>query len=467
MKIYRYEALENELREQLLNGRYRNGERLPSIRTLCADYGVSKATVLHALHRLESDQWVVAQPKSGYFVQLPTIKSPKPNKVDTPVAPAPVTVPAIFRDIMGRSAAFDILPADGFAESSQHLVLLNRLISRRLRTHPEQKANYYDEPAGKIGLREALTELYRQRLLNTTPEEICITSGCQHALFLALMATCKRGDTVAVESPAFYGVLQIMEQLELNIIEISADAEMGLDVTELAEKISRWPIKACVVSPNFGTPTGSQMPLASRQRLLQLALQHQFYVIEDDIYGDLAFGSESPAPLKALDEHQQVILCGSFSKSLSRDLRIGWIMGAALQDKLVQLKLITQLASPQAVQGGLAQFIAEGHYRRYVAQYKQRLREQRDQLLYELKQHWGDKISYSQPKGGLCLWVELPAHIDTQISYQGLLEQGVVLTPGVLFSAHGLYHNYLRISFSQPLTTRRRAALHQLFQALL
>lgn len=465
--MYRYETLENELREQLKNGRYRHGERLPSVRALCEQYNVSKATVLHALHRLESDQWVMAQPKSGYFVQRTLGQTPKPSKVETPVSPAPVTVPAIFRDLMGRSAAFDILPREGAAQTSASLRILNRLISRRLRTHPEQDAHYYDAPAGQMALREALSDLYRQRETSIAPESICITGGCQHALFLALMATCKAGDTVAVESPAFYGVLQIMAQLGLKIIEISADTDSGIDLIELGEKISQWPIKACVVSPNYSTPTGAQMPHSAKQQLLALAEAHQFYVIEDDIYGDLSLSHEPSSPLKALDLSDRVILCGSFSKSLSRDLRVGWIMGGALQDSIVQLKLITQLASSQAVQTGLAQFIAEGHYRRHLMQYRQQLREQRDQLLYELKQHWGDQISYSQPKGGLALWVELPSTIATQASYQTLLEQGIVLTPGILFSAHGLYQNYLRISFSQPLTTPRRQALHRLFHQLL
>lgn len=469
MPRYRYEYLEQELKQQIRSGYLKSGDRLPSIRKLCSHYQLSKATVLHALHRLEADRWVQAQPKSGYFVRSPEQERPKPIRVDTPKAPAPVSVPAIFQDIMTRSAAFDILPAADQEDASSQLVVLNRLISRQMRHKPEQKSGYYDEPAGKLSLRNALADQFRHRQLMVSADEICITTGCQHSLFIALMSTCQPGDTVAVESPAFYGVLQIMEQLGLNIIEISSDSAHGLDVAELAEKLSHWPVKACVVTPNFGTPAGSCLSEDARSRLLNLAREHDFWLIEDDIYGDLAFSSASTRPLKSLDtrDDPRVILCGSFSKSLSRDLRLGWIIAGPLHNKAVQMKLITQLASPQAVQEGLAQFISEGHYRRHLNQYRLKLREQRDNLINLLADQWGHQILFSQPQGGLCVWVQLPEACDSQAAYRSLREQGILLTPGTLFSAHGLYNNYLRLSFAQPLTRDRKQALSLLFETLL
>lgn len=468
MPRYRYEALEQELKQQIRSGYLKSGDRLPSIRKLCSHYELSKATVLHALHRLEADRWVQAQPKSGYFVRYPEQERPKPIRVDTPKVPAPVSVPAIFQDIMTRSAAFDILPAADQEDAPSQLIVLNRLISRQMRHKPEQKSGYYDEPAGKASLRAALADQFRYRQLMVSADEICITTGCQHSLFIALMSTCQPGDTVAVESPAFYGVLQIMEHLGLNIIEISSDSAHGLDVDELAEKLTHWPIKACVVTPNFGTPAGACLSDDCRKRLLSLATEHDFWLIEDDIYGDLAFSSPSTRPLKSLDnsDEQRVILCGSFSKSLSRDLRLGWILAGPLHNKAVQMKLITQLASPQAVQEGLAQFISEGHYRRHLNQFRLKLREQRDELINLLANNWGDIVLFSQPEGGLCIWVQLPESCDSQKAYRSLREQGILLTPGTLFSAHGLYNNYLRLSFAQPLTADRKKALSVLFDTL-
>ena len=467
MSVFRYEALEVFLRQQIQTGRYKVGEKLSSVRTLCQQHELSKATVIHALHKLEADQLIYAVPKSGYFVAEVSSDYNTPQKVPTPSIPAQVNVPDLFRDIMSRSAAFDILPSDRSTATAQHLINLNRMIGKASRFHPEQKAHYYDEPKGLVRLRSAIVDLYRQRETSLAAEDLCITSGCQHALFLALMATCQKGDTVAIESPAFYGALQQLEQLGLHVIEISSDPNTGLDLQELADKIQDWPIKACIVTPNFHTPTGSKMPVSNMKALVKLANQHDFYVIEDDIYGELSFHNELCPPLKSVCREGRVILCGSFSKCLSRELRIGWIAGGLLHDKIVQLKLITQLANPQAVQEGLAEFISQGHFKRYVNQRRQQLKEQRDQLIAELRQHWGAHIKFSKPNGGMSCWLELPSHIDTQQSYKALLEKGIVLTPGVLFSAHGLYKNHMRLSFSQPLTERRRAALHLLFQTLL
>ncbi|MBM6549783.1 PLP-dependent aminotransferase family protein [Marinomonas ostreistagni] len=467
MTTFRYQALEAHLRQQIESGRYQAGEKLPSVRTLCQLHSLSKATVTHALQSLEAERLIYAVPKSGYFVSESRMHDSTPQKVTTPSMPAPVNVPALFRDIMARSAAFDIFPSDASAPASAHLVTLNRMIAKAARTHPDKKAHYYDEPKGHQGLRQAVAELYRQRETTLSSEDLCITAGCQHALFLALMATCQPGDTVAIESPAFYGALQQLEQLGLRVIEIACDPDTGLDIDELEQKIAQWPIKACLVTPNFHTPTGAQMPAAAMQRLVALAETQDFYIIEDDIYGELGFQKAPCPPLKSLCQQGRVILCGSFSKCLSRDLRIGWIAGGKLQGKIEQLKLITQLASPQAVQQGLTEFIRQGHFKRHVQQFRQQLKSQREQLLAELERLGGERIKFSHPKGGLSCWVELPAHINTQRHYQALREQGIVLTPGVLFSAHGLYQHHLRVSFSQPLTAGRQAALQTLLDTLL
>ncbi|MDX1399667.1 MAG: winged helix-turn-helix domain-containing protein, partial [Oceanospirillum sp.] len=140
MPRYRYEYLEQELKQQIRSGYLKSGDRLPSIRTLCREYQLSKATVLHALHRMESEQLLQARPKSGYFVRMTDQERPVPMRVNTPHAPAPVSVPAIFRDIMARGAAFDILPAASHQDTSSQLIVLNRLIGRQMRLRPEQKA---------------------------------------------------------------------------------------------------------------------------------------------------------------------------------------------------------------------------------------------------------------------------------------------------------------------------------------
>ncbi|MCW9018505.1 MAG: PLP-dependent aminotransferase family protein, partial [Kangiellaceae bacterium] len=367
----------------------------------------------------------------------------------------------LFQDIMVRGAAFDILPSAERSTPSNNLIILNRHIGRATRQQSNIKANYYDNPLGDETLRQQISLQYRERYLRLDPDEICITSGCQNAIFMALMSTCQPGDNVAVESPAFYGVLQLLESLGLNIIEIPSHPDSGIDVEALTAAARRWSIKALVITPSFATPSGACIPRDNCQQIIEIANQKDIVIIEDDIYGELGFQSQL-SPIKSLDSDNRVILCGSFSKCLSRDLRIGWIIGGQWHTKIIQLKLVTLLASNQAQQQGLASYLAEGCFRRHLISFRQTLQLQRDQLIDTLNQYWPDSIRYHIPEGGLAIWVQLPAHINTANWYFDLIDQGITLTPGMLFSAENQFKNYLRLSFNRPIIPARKNAIRKL-----
>ena len=375
-------------------------------------------------------------------------------------APRPVSVNDLLLDIMSRSAAFDLLPELHSGDLPPGIVALNRSIGRSLRRQRGDNYQYYDEPAGDMALREQLVLHHARRGWIVSPEQLCITSGCQHALFLALMACCERGDVVAVESPGFYGVLQLLEQLQLRVVEVPTSIQTGMDMDALEEVLERWKVKTCIVSPSFATPGGALMPLASKQRLLALAERYNLAVIEDDIYADTSLGY-APDPLKSLDTDNRVILCSSFSKSLSRDLRLGWICGARWHKHILHLKLVTQLATSRYLQQGVADYMADGSFSTHLRRQRDELRNNRDRLIASL-QAWSPELRVSAPQGGLSVWVELPGAIDTLASYPKALEQGVVITPGPLFSVAGQFRNCLRISFAHPWNPRRIAALNKL-----
>ncbi len=462
---YRYQELESWLLQGIAEQRWRLGERLPSIRALCEQHRLSKATVQHALQRLEAQGLIEARPKAGYFVVLQPLAARAPRSLARLEAPRPATVSELFLDIMRRSAAFDLLPELHAGDVPPGVVALNRAIGRALRRQKGGDHQYYDAPAGDMALREQLALHSARRGWPVTPEQLCVTSGCQHALFLALMACCRKGDVVAVESPGFYGVLQLLEQLELQVIEVPTSSDSGLDIDALEAALERWDIKACVVSPAFATPSGALMPLPARQRLLALAEQFDLAIIEDDIYADTAF-VQVPDPLKALDTTDRVILCSSFSKSLSRDLRLGWIAGGRWHDRILHLKLVTQLASSRYLQQGLADFMRDGSLAAHLRRQRGELRMQRDRLIAALRA-WPCDIRVSAPQGGLAVWLELPQSVDTLNAYPVVLGQGVVITPGPLFSVSGQFRNCLRISFAHPWDARRIEALNRLVVLLL
>lgn len=179
------------------------------------------------------------------------------------------------------------------------------------------------------------------------------------------MATCKAGDNVAIESPGFYGVIQLLDKLGLNAIEIPSHSANGIDVDALEKVLEMFEVTACVVSRCFSTPSGACMSLNDKQRLIELANRYDLTLIEDDIYGDLSF-EQALAPIKSLDTQNRVILCSSFSKSLSRDLCLGWIIAALWQPDVVRLSVISHIANSQAIQTGLYWFMRDGDYSRYT-----------------------------------------------------------------------------------------------------
>jgi DNA-binding transcriptional MocR family regulator len=465
---YAYRQIENWLHEQLDKKRWKPGERLPSVRQLCHEKSLSKATVLHALQRLEASGKVEARPRSGYYAAYPPITQqyfPQTKSVQEPF-PKPVNVSELFSDLMQRGAAFDLFPDAQVSEAlDPGLLQLNRCLGRALRQQPESFHHQYDEPAGYFPLRQQLALRYQRDGCPVDAEALCITSGCQHSLYLALQATCQKGDLVAVESPGFYGVLQLLEQLELQALEIPSSPTEGLDLNWLEHVAQKWPIRACVVTPAFATPTGATLPSENQKQLLQLASHFDFTIIEDDIYRELGFYSR-PTPLLAHDWENRVILCGSFSKSLSRDLRIGWIYGGALQSSIVKHKLIMQLSSCRYVQQGLSDFIEEGQLDRHFRQHRQRLKHQSDILAHSLESFWPEEVRFTRPAGGLCLWAEWQRSFNAVKLYQTALKHNIVVTPGPLFSASGLFQQSLRLSFSRPWTAERLEALVKLKQLI-
>jgi DNA-binding transcriptional MocR family regulator len=462
MKQFKYEQLANTLKTKIDEKEWREHEKLPSIRALAHHYNISKISVQKALHTLEARDIVFVKFKSGYYVSPANNSHNIHIEINKISKPKLVDVPEVFYEIMERSAAFDIAPQYINNEQvSTSLLLLNRHISRALRQKPQNNALYYSDPPGDISLRRQISKHYRKRNLNITEEQICITSGCQNSLFLALMATCDAGDIVAIESPAFYGALQLFQQLKLKVIELPSSLTTGLTVRSLEKAAEEWDIKACILTPNFATPTGALMPNKEKRKLVALASEKNITLIEDDIYGDLGFHS-TVEPLKSYDTQGNVILCSSFSKALSRDLRIGWIVTSKHYKKIVHLKLVNQLSTSHAIQNGLTSFMAEGSFDRHIYQYRKTLLKQRDQLIEGIRDNWKILTKFTVPDGGLAIWIELPKEVDTFSLYKQAISEGIIITPGKLFSATNKFSNHLRLSFAHPTTGSRLQALIRL-----
>ena len=303
---------------------------MPSLRALCAARNLSKSTVLSAYGQLEAEGLLESRPRSGYFVRLDSqqaLSAPVPRRSDPEIIPVLVSTEQVVIDIMEKGAAFDLLTGDENdpQKNKKTNVELRRCLARAHRHQTGYDQNYYNPPQGAQLLREQIVTRLHSAGSHLEADDIAITSGCQNSLLLALMATTRPGDVVAIESPGFYGAIQLLEALGLQILELASDPVTGVNVDLLAVALERWEVSALIVSPSYSTPTGACMSEASMQAILALCLGHGVAIIEDDIYRELHFDIDSPRTLHSYDDTGSVLLCSSFSKALSRDLRIGWI----------------------------------------------------------------------------------------------------------------------------------------------
>jgi DNA-binding transcriptional MocR family regulator len=467
MSQFLYSQLEQELREQINNGQFSAMSKLPSIRDMCKLHQVSKSTVLTAYANLIAENLIVAKAKSGYFVcqksDQHTLSLKKPKMSQSLNAPKLISSSQVIVDIMKRGAAFDLLSN---SKPDPHNEQLRRCLSKALRQQKSNEQLYYDQPLGDKSLRIQLQKYIQQGAGDLSSEDIIITSGCQHSLLLSLMVSSQPGDVVAIESPGFYGAIQLLEALGRKVLEIPSSTDLGISPSALQLAAEHWEIKVLIVSPSFSTPTGSCIPEANKLQLLALAEQHQFTIIEDDIYAELHQTTQRPRSLYSYDDKGLVILCSSLSKALSRDLRIGWVLSKKFHQQILALKISTAMANSVSQQQGLAIFIAEGGLDKHLKQRRLQLIHQLDTLKNLIAEFLPEAKSASQPVGGMVMWIELDTHVNTLELYHSARDQGLTITPGSLFSSQDSYQHYLRVSFAHPWTQQRINAFKLLSQLI-
>ena len=461
----KYQAIAEDIEISITSGVYRAGNKLPSIRKLVSKFKVSKNTVINALRLLERKSLIEARPKSGFIVKRLSRSIPPATPIFERIQPTRISIPELLQEVIAKGAAFDIKPSEPDEPEHNLVSKLTRQIHQAMRTHSTRKTLYYDDPSGHEPLRFQIAQHYANMAIPLSESDVCITAGCQHALLLSLMATCQPGDNVVIESPGFYGVIQLLDELGLNAIEVPCNSVSGLDIDVLATVASKFDVRACVVTPAFSTPTGACMPDDAKSQLLSIAENHDFAVIEDDIYGDLGFQFR-PKPIKYFDQSNRVIHCSSFSKSLSRDLRTGWIIGSRWHKKIQRLKLVTHLAGSQSVQAGISEFMASGNFSRLLRHKVTQLELQRNDLMGVIHSNFGSQSRFTCPQGGLSLWLELPKRQDAMSLYRKAMVMDIVLTPGALFTSHNDFSHFLRLSFCHPMTSGRRQAVKHISQLM-
>ncbi len=458
MKLY--EQLFDELINRIEGGYYPVGSRLPSIRALSKERGVSISTVQEAYQRLEESGYTEVRVKSGYYVRARG-ESPELPDVSRPVQrPLEVTYwDQVYHLLTGSDSDGHI--AFGTAKPDIHTPTLKPLLKALTNSAACTSEDFlnYSSMHGSKRLRKQIARLAVNSGCNLHPDEIIITSGCQEALMCSLRAVTEPGDIVAIDSPSFYGSTQAIKSLGLKALEIPTHPETGISIEALEMAIEQWPVKAIQVTPTCNNPLGYTMPEGRRKELLRLAQQCDLPIIEDDIYGDLYYRSPRPKTIKSFDDEGRVLLCSSFSKTIAYGLRLGWVAPGQCTDRVLHKKFISTVSSPPIQQEAVADFIENGYYERHLRVMRQQYQQARDVMIDLVKRNFPEGTKISFPQGGYILWVEFPIEVDS-VKLNKLLEsRNISIAPGVIFSASGKYRNFIRMNFSRVPDEKIKTAL--------
>lgn len=458
-----YQRVFGSLRRLIETGTLRGGERLPSVREICRRERVSPATALQAYAELERARLVEVRDRSGHYV-LPVAAAapsgPAPRTIRPEAEPTQVGVSNEVARIFAEAIDPRIVPL-GAAIPDPELLPLAEL-SRHLAAAARRELaaiGRYAFAGGNPELRRVLAARFAAYGCEIGPDEITITAGGMESLNLAVRAVTRPGDIVVVESPGYFGMLEILESLGLQALPVPGDCERGLDLDALAQALEDHPVKAVMLVTSFSNPTGSSLSDERRGKLVRLLGDYGVPLIEDDIYGDLHFGPERPRPCKAWDRSGEVLYCGSFSKSLSPGLRLGWIVGGRFHERVRRLKNITSVGTAEPAQAGIATYLATPAFERYLRRLRRAFQDQVSATRAAVLTHFPAGTTVSDPSGGCFLWVQLPFGIDSLELHRLAAEQGVGIAPGTLFCPLGNYRDCIRLSCGLPWTPRVEAAV--------
>ncbi|NER61504.1 PLP-dependent aminotransferase family protein [Pseudomonas sp. MAFF212428] len=460
----RYEKFADDIAELIRSGVLGPGQRVPSVRYASQTHGVSPSTVFQAYYLLERRGLIRARPRSGYFVNAHAPRQfSEPQIIEQASESTEVDVSELVFSILD-SIKDPQTVAFGSAFPSPNLFPLPRLARSLASASREMDPRMVvtDLSPGNPQLRRQIALRYMVGGLMLPMEELLITNGALEALNLCLQAVTEPGDLVAIEAPAFYACLQILERLKLKAVEIPVHPREGIDLGVLAQTLERHPVKAVWCMTNFQNPVGASMPEEKKQQLVALLHEHQVPLIEDDVYAELYYAQQAPKPAKAFDTDGLVMHCGSFSKSLAPGYRIGWVAAGRYAQKIERLKLMTSLCASMPAQAAIADYLQHGGYDRHLRRLRYALEEQKNAMLAAIARHFPAQTRVSHPSGGYFLWLELPEQMDSLKLFQMALAQGISIAPGPIFSPTRRFRNCIRLNYGSPWSEQSEQAMETL-----
>ncbi len=319
----------------------------------------------------------------------------------------------------------------------------------KILTENPNAALQYGLTLGRVSLREKIVGLMKREGVDTTVDNIAITTGSQQAITVAAMLLLEEDSVIITENPSYLGAFAAFKPFATNYVGVNGDEE-GMLMDELEETLKNTPkAKMIYVIPNFQNPTGRTWSLERRKKLLELATKYDLPILEDNAYGEVRFEGERVPSIKSMDIEGRVIYLGSFSKILSPGLRVGW----ACADKEVILKyeLVKNgldLQSAELAQMQVDGFLDENDLDDHIAKINKVYKERRDLMIKTIDEEFPKEAKYFYPEGGMFVWVNLPSHVNTRELLVKAIEKRVGFVPGGSFYPKGDCESSMRLNFS-------------------
>ncbi len=446
------QAVRGQIEDRVL----RPGARLSAIRQFAEAHRVSRFTVVEAYDRLVAQGYVQSRRGSGFYVANRSLPAAASAAVAPEVPEAALDAAWLMRQALdagaeGLRASAGWLPHSWMDEDG-----LRRQMRAMLRDEGSKFADY-GSPQGYLPLRQHLPFRLGELGIAAQPTQIVLTLGATQALDMAIHHYVRRGDAVLVDDPGYFSLFGLLRLHGARLIGVPWTPE-GPDPVELERLAAEHKPKVYFTQSVLHNPTGACLSPANAYRILQCAARHDFHIVEDDTYCDLHPGVTTR--LAALDQLDRVIYISSFSKTLSGDLRVGYIAARPdIAEALTNIKVLISMTTPATAEALIYRMLTEGHYRKYVERLRNRLSEAGARAL-----RLADKTGLSpfiSPEGGVFLWVRIPGVEDAVPLAARAAKEGIILAPGTLFRPQGQASSWLRLNVAYAGDVRLERFLHR------
>jgi DNA-binding transcriptional MocR family regulator len=463
-EVFLYTQVVDLINEQLGSGALRAGDRLPSLRRLSEKLEVSIPTVRQAYLELERRGRIEPRPKSVYFIQAQ--RQNRLVKVGCKTC-QPVTVNC--RQLIDR--VYDAIHTPGVLHmgianpcmASPATKTLHRSM-KRVMARAEDRSLGYAPTDGEPSLKRQIAYRYLNQGGSVDPADIIITNGGQEALAIALQSVATRGDIIAIESPTYPGLLELIESLGMLALEIETCPVDGVNIASLERALGSHKITACMFSSSVNNPLGCVSTDEHRKKLIELLEAHETPLIEDDVYGELVFDGSRPKPAQFFSRKGLVLTCASFSKTAAPGYRIGWLLPGKYLETARKLKRAISCSSGLLTQMTLSEHLVSGDYDRHLKKLLPVLKQNSERMTAAVERSFPTDTGISAPRGGSVLWLELPRGVDSEVLFDKAIAENISIMPGDVFAAGRRYRNCIRLSFGHPWSEEIEAGIETLGQ---